>query len=125
MRELTGDRGVSVVFDSVGKATFDASIDALAPRGFFMSFGATTGEAPPVPPSLLQHKGSLYFCRPTLANYIGSREDLVQSAAAVFDLVSKGVLKVQIGQRRPLADIVDVHRAFEAGDTTGSTLLMP
>ncbi len=125
VRELTRDRGVSVVFDSVGKATFDASIDALAPRGFFMSFGATTGEAPPVPPSLLQHKGSLYFCRPTLANYIGTREDLVQSAAAVFDLVSKGVLKVQIGQRRPLADIVDVHRAFEAGDTTGSTLLMP
>ena len=125
-RELTGDKGVSVVFDSVGKATFDASIDSLAPRGTFMSFGATTGEAPPVvAPSLLQHKGSLYFCRPTLANYIGTREDLVQSAAAVFGLVSKGVLKVQIGQRRPLADIVDVHRAFEAGDTTGSTLLLP
>ena len=113
------------MFDSVGKATFDASIDSLAARSFFMSFGATAGEAPPVPPSLLQHKGSPYFCRPTLANYIGAREDLVRSAATVFDLVSKGVLKVQVGQRRPLTGIVDVHRAFEASETTGSTLLAP
>jgi NADPH2:quinone reductase len=65
VRELTDGVGVSVVFDSVGKATFDASIESLAPRGYFMSFGSTTGEAPPVPPSLLQKKGSLYFCRPT------------------------------------------------------------
>lgn len=125
VRALTGGKGVSVVFDSVGKATFDASIDSLAARGYFMSFGATTGEAPAVPPSLLQHKGSLYFCRPTLANYIGTREDLVQSASKVFELVAAGVLKVSISQRRPLTDIVDVHKAFEAGDTTGSTILLP
>ena len=125
VRELTDGKGVSVVFDSVGAATFDASIDSLAPRGYFMSFGSTTGQAPPVPPSLLQHKGSLYFCRPSLANYVGTREDLVYSANAVFDMVTAGVLKVDINQRRPLSDIVDVHTAFEAGDTTGSTVLIP
>ncbi len=125
VRTLTDDSGVNVVYDSVGKATFDASIESLAPRGYLISFGATTGEAPPVPPSLLQHKGSLYFTRPTLANYIGTREDLVQSATTVFGLVEKGVLQVHIGQRRPLTDIVDVHRALETGETTGSTLLIP
>ncbi len=124
-RSLTQDKGVSVVFDSVGKATFEASIDALAPRGYFMSFGSTTGEAPPVPPGLLQHKGSLYFCRPTLANYIGTREDLVHSASKVLELVAAGILKVSISQRRPMSDIVDVHRAFEAGETTGSTIIIP
>jgi NADPH2:quinone reductase len=125
VRELTDGKGVNVVFDSVGKATFDASIDSLAPRGFFMSFGATTGEAPPVPASLLQHKGSLYFCRPTLANYIDTREGLVHSAAKVFELVQSGVLKVDISQRRPLSEIVDIHEAFQAGQTTGSTILIP
>jgi len=125
VRELTDGRGVDVVFDSVGKATFDASIESLAVRGYFMSFGATTGEAPPVPASLLQHKGSLYFCRPTLANYVDTREGLELSAGRVFDLVRAGVLKVNISQRRPLSEIVDVHVAFEAGSTTGSTILIP
>lgn len=125
VRELTDDKGVNVVFDSVGKATFEASIDSLAPRGYFMSFGATTGEAPPVPASLLQHKGSLYFCRPTLANYIDTREGLVHSAAKVFELVQSGVLQVDITQRLPLSEIVDVHETFQAGQTTGSTILIP
>ena len=125
VRELTNGEGVSVVFDSVGKASFDASLASLAPRGYFISFGATTGEAPAVKPSTLQHGGSLYFCRPTLANYVATREDLVHSATAVFDLVEKGVLKVAIGQKQPLANIVEVHKEFEAGDTTGSTLLIP
>lgn len=125
VKELTDGEGVSVVFDSVGKASFDASLASLAPRGYFISFGATTGEAPAVKPSTLQHGGSLYFCRPTLANYVATREDLVQSANAVFDLIKKGVLNVSIGQKRPMVDIVDVHQAFEAGHTTGSTLLIP
>ncbi len=125
VRELTDGKGVPVVFDSVGAATFDASIDSLAERGYFMSFGSTTGQAPPVAPSLLQHKGSLYFCRPSLANYVGTREDLVHSANAVFDLLKAGVLKVDINQRRPLSDIVAVHTEFEAGDTTASTILVP
>lgn len=125
VRELTNGRGVNVVFDSVGKATFDASINSLAPRGFFMSFGATTGEAPPVAASLLQHKGSLYFCRPTLANYVDTREGLVHSASQVFELVKSGVLHVDITQRRPLSDLVEIHEAFETGRTTGSTILIP
>lgn len=125
VRELTDGRGVDVVFDSVGKATFEASIDSLAPRGYFMSFGATTGEAPPVPASLLQHKGSLYFCRPTLANYIDTRDGLVHSASEVFKLVQSGALKVDIDQRRPLSEVVEVHKDFEAGRTTGATVLVP
>jgi len=125
VRELTDGEGVSVVFDSVGKASFDASIASLAPRGYFISFGATTGEAPAVKPSTLQHNGSLYFCRPTLANYVATREDLVHSANAVFALIKSGSLKVSIGQKRPLSEIVDVHTSFEVGDTTGSTLLVP
>lgn len=125
VRELTDGAGVSVVFDSVGKASFDASLASLAPRGYFISFGATTGEAPAVSPSTLQHNGSLYFCRPTLANYVATREDLVHSANAVFDLVGKGVLDVSIDQTRSLAEISDVHAAFESGGTTGSTLLIP
>jgi len=125
VRELTNDEGVAVVFDSVGKVSFEASLASLAPRGFFISFGATTGEAPAVSPSTLQHNGSLYFCRPTLANYVATREDLVHSASAVFDLVAKGVLQVSIDQTHPLADVAAVHAAFEAGNTTGSTLLIP
>lgn len=124
-RALTGGTGVSVVFDSVGKATFDASIDALAPRGMFISFGATTGEAPPVAPSLLQHKGSLYFCRPTLATYIGSNEDLQDSAAEVFRLVEQGVLKVRIGQTYAMSDVVKAHRDLEGGKTSGSSIIVP
>ena len=123
VKELTDGKGVSVVFDSVGKASFDASLNSLAPRGYFISFGATTGEAPAVKPSTLQHGGSLYFCRPTLANYVATREDLVHSSSAVFDLIKQGALAVSVGQKRPLTDIVEVHKEFEAGDTTGSTLL--
>lgn len=125
VRELTDGQGVSVVYDSVGKASFDASIASLAPRGYFISFGATTGEAPAVSPATLQHNGSLYFCRPTLANYVATREDLVHSSSAVFDMIQQGALKISIGQKRPLSDIVEVHEAFETGATTGSTLLVP
>lgn len=123
--ELTDGRGVSVVYDSVGAASFDASIRSLSPYGLFVSFGATTGEAPPVPPSLLQHNGSLYFTRPTLADYIKRREDLVHAASEVFRLVQEGVLTVNINQRYSLGDVVKAHRELEAGRTTGSTILIP
>ncbi|MGI9416450.1 MAG: zinc-binding dehydrogenase, partial [Geminicoccaceae bacterium] len=123
--ELTGGKGVSVVYDSVGAASFEASIASLATYGMLVSFGATTGEAPPVPPSLLQHKGSLYFTRPTLADYIKHREDLVHAANEVFRLVGEGVLKVNIDQRMPLSEVVEAHRLLEAGKTTGSTILAP
>jgi len=125
VREMTNGKGVSVVFDSVGKASFDASINSLAPRGYFMSFGATTGEAPAVEPSLLQHKGSLYFCRPTLANYVAERDDFVSSASKVFEMVKSGAINVDIGQTCPLSQIVEIHKEFEVGNTTGSTVLIP
>ena len=125
VRELTGGKGVGVVFDSVGKASFDASINSLAPRGFFISFGATTGEAPAVTPSLLQHKGSLYFCRPSLANYVAERGDFEHSANLVFEMVASGAIAVEIGQTRALSDIVEIHEEFETGNTTGSTVLIP
>lgn len=125
VRDLTDGVGVPVVFDSVGRATFDASIESLAPRGFFMSFGATTGEAPPVPPGLLQKKGSLYFCRPTLATYIASREDLLASAAQVFSLLKDGVMKANINQTYQIADIVGAHRDLESGATSGSSIVLP
>lgn len=125
VRDLTDGRGVPVVYDSVGAASFDASIASLATYGMFVSYGATTGEAPPVPPSLLQHSGSLYFTRPTLADYMKSREDLVASAAAVFGLVEAGILKVQVNQTFALGNVVDAHHALENGETTGSTILIP
>jgi NADPH2:quinone reductase len=125
VKEITGGTGVPVVFDSIGKATFDTSIDCLSPRGVFVSFGATSGPPPAVEASLLQKKGSLYFTRPTLVHYAGSPEDYSASAAAVFDLVAKGILKPAIGQRYPLAEAARAHQDLEEGRTTGSTILEP
>jgi len=125
VRQLTDGVGVPVGFDSVGKATFDASIESLAPRDYFMSFGSTTGEAPPVPPSLLQKKGSLYFCRPTLATYVASREDLLASAGQVFRLIKDNVLKANINQTYQMSDIVAAHRELESGSTSGSSIILP
>ncbi|RDI56813.1 NADPH2:quinone reductase [Microvirga subterranea] len=125
VKEITGGKGVPVVFDSIGRATFETSIDSLAPRGVFVSFGATSGPPPPVEASLLQKKGSLYFTRPTLVHYASSPEDYAASAAAVFDLVAKGVLRPSIGQRYPLSEAAQAHRDLEEGRTSGSTILIP
>ncbi len=125
VRELTGGKGVPVVYDSIGAATFDASIKSLATYGLFVSFGATTGEAPPVPPSLLQHSGSLYFTRPTLADYMKAREDLERASSELFRLIGEGAIAINIGQRWPLSDVAEAHRALEAGETTGSTIFTP
>ena len=114
-----------MVYDSVGKATFEASLKSLKPRGYFVSFGTTTGAPPPIEAGVLQKHGSLYFTRPTLVTYTASREDLVQSARAVFDLVKTGVLTVHIGKRYPLADAALAHADLEAGKTVGSSLLIP
>ncbi|MFT7059119.1 MAG: NADPH2:quinone reductase [Pseudorhodobacter sp.] len=125
VRELTDGKGVPVVYDSIGAASFDASIKSLSTYGLFVSYGATTGEAPAVPPSLLQHSGSLYFTRPTLADYIKQRADLEHAASEVFRLVAEGVLSVNINQRFALGDVVKAHQALAAGTTTGSTILVP
>ncbi len=125
VKEITGGAGVPVVYDSVGKDSFDASLHSLAPRGFFVSFGTTTGVPPPVIAGVLQKLGSLYFTRPTLGTYTESREDLVASSKAVFDLLQRGVLKLSINQRYGLGDIVRAHTELETGRTTGSSLIIP
>lgn len=125
VQELTGGKGVPVVYDSIGAATFDASIKSLATYGLFVSFGATTGEAPPVPPSLLQHSGSLYFTRPTLADYMKAREDLERASNELFRLIGEGAIAVNIGQQWPLSEVAEAHQALEAGETTGSTIFTP
>lgn len=125
VKEITGGAGVPVVFDSVGKNSFDQSLNSLAPRGYFVSFGTTTGAPPPVPASTLQKMGSLYFTRPTLVTYTASTEDLRHSAAAVFDLFAKGVLQISINQRYALADVAKAHADLESGRTSGSSVLIP
>jgi NADPH2:quinone reductase len=125
VKEITGGAGVPVVFDSVGKNSFDQSLNSLAPRGYFVSFGTTTGAPPPVPASTLQKMGSLYFTRPTLVTYTASTEDLRKSAAAVFDLFAKGALKININQRYALADVAKAHADLESGRTSGSSVIIP
>jgi NADPH2:quinone reductase len=125
VKAITGGAGVPVVYDSVGKATFDASLKCLKPRGYFVSFGTTTGAPPPVEAATLQKLGSLYFTRPTLVTYTAARAELVASANAVFDLVKRGVLRINIGQRYALADAVKAHADLEAGRTVGSSVLIP
>jgi NADPH2:quinone reductase len=125
VKEISGGAGVPVVFDSVGKDSFDQSLNSLAPRGYFVSFGTTTGAPPPVAAATLQKMGSLYFTRPTLVTYTASTEDLRSSAATVFDMFAKGALKLSINQRFALADIAKAHSALEGGQTTGSTVIVP
>ena len=125
VKEITGGAGVPVVYDSVGKNSFDQSLASLAPRGFFVSFGTTTGAPPPVPAATLQKMGSLYFTRPTLVTYTASTAELRDSAQAVFDLVAQGALKVSIHQRYAMSDIARAHAELESGRTTGSSILIP
>lgn len=124
VKVLTDNVGVPVVYDSVGKSTFDQSLHSLAPRGFFVSFGTTTGVPPAIEAPTLQKMGSLYFTRPTLVTYTAKSEELQASAKAVFDLILKGVLQVSINQRYALKDIAQAHRDLEAGRTSGSTVIL-
>ncbi|MCZ6604968.1 MAG: quinone oxidoreductase [Alphaproteobacteria bacterium] len=123
VKEITGGAGVPVAYDSVGKETYEQTLDCLAPLGTFASFGSTTGGIASVKPVDLQMKGSLFFTRPTLMTYNAKREDLEASAAAAFDMVEKGAVKVEINQRYALDDIVQAHKDLEAGKTTGSSVI--
>jgi len=125
VRELTGGRGVPVVYDSVGKDTLHASLDCLAPRGVLVSFGNASGKPDAVEPGTLAQKGSVYLTRPRLADYVRTREELTLSAQSIFTLVQQGVVNVHVGQRFALTDVVQAHRALEARSSTGSTLLFP
>jgi len=125
VKELTDGEGVPVVYDSVGKDTFEQSVECLSPRGYFISFGTTSGSVPPIDAAMLQHKGSLYFTRPTLANYCAARDDLELSAARLFKMIANGSVKTKIGQRFELSDVVRAHVDLEAGKTFGSSILIP
>jgi NADPH2:quinone reductase len=125
VREISGDAGVPVVYDSVGETTFTRSLDCLAPRGLMVSFGQSAGPAPPLDVTTLAQKGSLFLTRPTLFHYVGDRADLLANSAELFDLVGQGVLKVEIGQTYPLREAERAHRDLEARRTRGSTLLLP
>ena len=124
VRELTGGAGLPVVYDSVGQATFAASLDCLRPRGLMVSFGNASGPVQGFNPAQLALKGSLYLTRPTLATHIATREALETTAGDLFDVVAAGSVKVEINQTYPLADAAEAHRDLEARRTTGSTVLL-
>jgi NADPH2:quinone reductase len=125
VRELTEGRGVPVVYDSVGRATFEKSLDCLAPLGLLVTFGQSSGAVLPLNLGLLAQKGSLFVTRPTLATYIAERSDLLQASAELFDVIDAGAIRVEIRQTYPLADAARAHTDLEARKTTGSTLLLP
>jgi NADPH2:quinone reductase len=125
VRELTGGEGVPVVYDSVGKDTFEGSLDCLSPLGMLVSFGNASGPVPPFEPGILAQKGSLFFTRPTLMTYIAKHDDLVATAGELFGVMESGAVKVEINQRYPLADVARAHSDLEARKTTGSTILTP
>jgi NADPH2:quinone reductase len=125
VKDITGGNGADVVYDSVGKDTFPGSLDCLRPRGMWVSFGQSSGPIEPFNVGLLSQKGSLYATRPTLFTYIASRADLELSAGALFDMVGRGDVKIEINQRYPLSDAASAHRDLEGRKTTGTTVLMP
>ncbi|MGI9305255.1 MAG: quinone oxidoreductase family protein [Gammaproteobacteria bacterium] len=125
VKEITGGEGVAVVYDSIGKDTFEGSLDCLRPLGMMVSFGAASGPVPPMDPGKLAQKGSLFLTRPTLMNYTAKREDLVASAQELFDVVASGAVKIEINQTYPLAEAAQAHRDLEGRKTTGSTILIP
>jgi NADPH2:quinone reductase len=124
-KELTGGKGVPVVYDSIGKDTFPQSLDCLSPRGLFVSFGAASGPIPPFNLMLLAQKGSLYATRPTLFTYAAKRENLEAMAKDVFDLVLAGKIKSEARQQYPLREAAAAHKALESRVTTGATVLLP
>jgi NADPH2:quinone reductase len=125
VKELTGGAGVAVVYDSIGKATFEGSLDSLRPMGLMVSFGNASGTVPPFDLGVLGRKGSLFLTRPTVFGYIAKREDLERGAAELFELIRAKKVKIEVSRTWPLAEAADAHRALEARATTGSIVLVP
>ncbi len=125
VRELTDGAGVPVVYDSVGKDTFEGSLDCLAPMGMMVSFGNASGPVPAFDPGILSAKGSLFLTRPSLIHYTAKREDLVASAEDLFEVVGSGAVKIEVNQTYPLSEAAQAHRDLEARKTTGSTIMLP
>jgi NADPH2:quinone reductase len=124
-RRLTSGRGVRVVYDSVGRTTFQQSLDALEPRGMLVTFGQSSGAIPPFDPLVLSRKGSLFLTRPTLGHYVASRDELLRRASDLFGWVRDGRLTVRIDRTLPLAQAAEAHRALESRATMGKVLLTP
>jgi NADPH2:quinone reductase len=125
VREATGGIGAHVVYDSVGKTTWEKSLDSLRPRGYFVLFGGSSGQVPPFDLQLLNQKGSLFATRPTLVNYVATREELTWRAGELFDAVLDGTLKLRVEHTYPLADARRAHEDLEARRTTGKLVLLP
>ena len=124
-RALTDGAGVAVVYDSVGKDTFERSMDALKPRGYLVCFGESSGPAPTMDPRILMYKGSIFLTRASLVHYNITAADHRRAAATVFDLVARGVLKIHLNRTYPLAEVAQAHRDIEGRRTMGSTVLVP
>tara|TARA_A100001037_G_C15072041_1_gene599913 strand:- start:131 stop:1102 length:972 start_codon:yes stop_codon:yes gene_type:complete len=122
---LTDGRGVDVVYDSVGKTTFDKSLDVLRPLGYLVLFGQSSGPVDPIDPGILNIKGSLFLTRPTMAHYIQTREALLQRAGDVLNWLGSGELDLRIGARFALSEAADAHRALQGRKTTGKVVLLP
>jgi NADPH2:quinone reductase len=125
VREITGGKGVPVVYDSVGRATFDASLKCLAPRGILAAFGESSGDPPLVSVRELGHMGSLFVTHPSLIHYTATRPELLETANDLFAMVGSGKIKIEINHSYPLQDAVQAHRDVEARNTTGSVVLIP
>lgn len=124
-KRLTSGRGVDVVYDSVGKDTFDKSLNCLRPRGYMVLFGQASGRVEPMDPQVLNLKGSLYLTRPTMGAYVATREELLQRASDLFNWMQAGKLTVRIDRAFPLAQAADAHRYLEGRQTKGKVLLIP
>jgi NADPH2:quinone reductase len=122
VKEITGGKGCDVVYDSIGKDTFPGSLDCLKPRGLWVSFGSASGPVPPF--ELTALKGSLFVARPTLIAYTATHAALEANAAELFDMIARGLVKMEINQRYPLKDAAAAHRDLEARKTTGSSVLV-
>ena len=125
VKAITGGKGVPVVYDGVGKTTWEGSLDCLRPRGLMVTFGNASGPVAPVNLGILSAKGSLYVTRPTLATHIATRADLVERSKALFDVVLSGKVKIETTARYKLADAAQAHRDLESRKTTGSVILQP
>ncbi len=125
VKEITGGKGVDAVLDSVGKATWEGSLDSLKPLGVMVTFGNASGKPDPVDPQILAGKGSLFLTRPTLFTHIASRQACQARADELFEMVTSGKVKIRINQTYPLADVAQAHRDLEARKTTGTTILLP
>ena len=125
VREITAGQGVPVVYESIGKDTFERSLDCLAPRGMLVSYGHASGPPPPLDVIALGAKGSLFVTRPTIMTYMAKREDMLRSAAELFAVVESGAVRIEVNQTFPLEEGAEAHRAVAERRTTGSTVLLP